>query len=314
MRASSKFKFLRFVVGRHDLPFYYSHSADMQLSFFDSFLKENDHGGWKSGKQPKVRLCLRKGDCGVDDPKRELQFLSRDETDWPIPDTDYTKFYLTAGQKLSKKGDSSERTFSYDALNGYYFDTTLHRIRLADSFRIPLVFTYETLSLTEITGHIVAHLVVSCSSAGNAKPPSEIDLFVTLRKVKASGQEVFYTGTMGDPVPIVKGWQRVSLRKVDTTHPSHTEFLPYRKYYSTDVLPVEAGERYAVDVEIWPTNVVLEEGEKLVLEIAGHDTQGVGNFSHGHAEDRNPEKLSGMNHIHVGGENAWLLLPLIPTR
>lgn len=118
MRASSTYKFLRFVVGRHDLPFYYPHSAKLQLSFLDCFLKENDYDGWKTGQQPRVHVCLREGDCGVDDPERELNFPSRGEADWPIPDTQYTKFYLTPDQTLSKLPSSETKTFTYDALNG----------------------------------------------------------------------------------------------------------------------------------------------------------------------------------------------------
>lgn len=118
MRASSPFKFLRFIVGRHDLPFYYPHSARLQLSFLDAFLKDNDYGGWKSGKQPRVQLSVRKGNCGVDDPDRELNFPSRDESNWPIPDTQYTKFFLTPDQKLSQQPDPRTTIHTYDALNG----------------------------------------------------------------------------------------------------------------------------------------------------------------------------------------------------
>jgi hypothetical protein len=118
MEASSPYKFLHFVVGRHDLPFYYSHSAELQLSFFNCFLKGNDEGGWKSGKQPRVRLRLRKGDCGVDDPERELTFPLRDEMDWPIPNTQYTKYYLTTDHRLDTYEDSKVDIVSYDALKG----------------------------------------------------------------------------------------------------------------------------------------------------------------------------------------------------
>jgi predicted acyl esterase len=144
--------------------------------------------------------------------------------------------------------------------------------------------------------------------------PSDIDLFVTLRKLDRTGKEIFYTGTMGDPVPVVKGWLRVSLRKVNTSHPSHRDYLPYRNYFSTDVQPVRANEMYAVDVEIWPTNTVLEPDEFLVLEIAGHDTQGVGNFSHEHPEDRKPEIFDGINTVHVCGESSYIILPVIEKK
>lgn len=118
MRASSQYKFLRFIVGRHDLPFYYPHSAKLQLSFLDCFLKDNDYDGWKSGQQPRVHMCLRRGDCGVDDPERELAFPSRTERDWPIPDTQYTKYFLTADQTLSMTPGTERKTCSYDAMDG----------------------------------------------------------------------------------------------------------------------------------------------------------------------------------------------------
>lgn len=118
MRASSQYKFLHFIVGRHDLPFYYSHSAALQLSFFNTFLKENDVDGWKTGKQPRVKLCLREGDAGVDDPQRELNFPTREEPDWPIPNTQYTKLFLTSDGKLSTTYGTVQKLFSYDALHG----------------------------------------------------------------------------------------------------------------------------------------------------------------------------------------------------
>ncbi|KAJ6023563.1 hypothetical protein N7460_013958 [Penicillium canescens] len=280
-RASSTYKFLRFVVGRHDLPFYYPHSAKLQLSFLDSFLKGSDYDGWKTGQQPRVEVCLREGDCGVDDPERELKFPCRGEVDWPIPDTHPT---------IS--------TFTYEALHGD-----------------PISFQYKTASRLEITGHIVATLTVSASRSNEIAPaPSDIDLFITLRKLNADGKEVFYTGTMGDPVPIVKGWLRVSLRKVNSEHRFHREYLPYRDYFGKDAQPVEEHEKYKVDVEVWPTNVVLEQNETLVLEIAGRDTQGVGKFSHEHPSDRDPKVFGGLNSLEVGNEQSWLTLPIIPSR
>ncbi|KAF2647743.1 X-Pro dipeptidyl-peptidase protein [Lophiostoma macrostomum CBS 122681] len=296
MRASSQYKFLHFIVGRHDLPFYYDQSAALQQSFFDAFLKDNDYDGWKTGEQPRVKLCLRQGDCGVDDPQRELAFSTRGEADWPIPDTKYTKFFLNGGNELAESPNDETRVLSYDALAGE-----------------PVQFRYAAPKALELTGHILAHLSVS-SSSKNGKTPTDIDLFVTLRKLAKDGSEVYYTGTMGDPVPLTKGWQRVSLRKTNASNSLHRPYLPYRNYYRLDVQEVKAGEVYHVDVEVWPTNVVLEEGESLVFEVAGHDTQGVGNFLHDHTEDRKAEVLDGLNNVHVGGDNSWLILPIIPER
>ncbi|XHG06309.1 hypothetical protein AWENTII_009514 [Aspergillus wentii] len=54
--------------------------------------------------------------------------------------------------------------------------------------------------------------------------------------------------------------------------------------------------------------------EKLVLEIAGHDTQGVGKFSHEHPEDRDPKIFDGLNTVDVGQEACWPLLSVILVR
>lgn len=107
-----------------------------------------------------------------------------------------------------------------------------------------------------------------------------------MRYISPEGKEVFYTGTAGDPVPLTKGWLRVSLRKTNPDHAKHRPYLPWREYLSTDVQPVIPGEVYAVDVEVWPTNVVVEKGGKVVFEVASGDTQGSGIFQHNDPVDR----------------------------
>jgi predicted acyl esterase len=166
---------------------------------------------------------------------------------------------------------------------------------------------------TEIIGHVTAHLNVSVSTKPNQSTvPSEIDLFVTLRHIGPDGREIFYTGTAGDPVPLTKGWLRTSLRKVNDSHPQHAPWNPYREYLSTDVQPVRPEEVYEVDVEVWPTCVVIEKGGKLVFEVSSTDTQGSGIFAHNHPEDRSPTKLAGLNHIHFGpGRSNFVVLPII---
>lgn len=127
----------------------------------------------------------------------------------------------------------------------------------------------------EITGHPVAHLAISVESA-QSSPPSNLDLdiFVTLRHFSAVGEEVHCTGSSGDSVPVTKGWLRVSLCKVNHDSSYHRDYLPRREYRSSDVLP------YECDVELWPTNVVVEAGRSLVFEVAPVDTEGAGLFKH----------------------------------
>ncbi|KAF7525001.1 hypothetical protein PCG10_005352 [Penicillium crustosum] len=307
--AGSPLKYLRFITGRHDLPFYYQAEVEVQRSFLDAFLKDEDREGWSiPGKLPPVSIILRKGDVGFNDAKAEQAYRRRSENEWPIARTQYTPFFLHTDGRLTSDEtvvkDLPVTKISYPALG------TLDNPQLVRVETEP--FTQET----EITGHITAHLNVSVTPYPDSEiVPSDIDLFLTLRYISPAGQEVFYTGTAGDPVPLTKGWLRVSLRKTDPNHHKHRAWLPQRNYVSTDVEPVIVGDIYAVDVEIWPTNVVVEQGGKIVLEVASGDTQGCGVFQHNSPIDRSKEKFHGLNHIHFGPQfQNYISLPIIPPK
>ncbi|KAB2573922.1 putative x-pro dipeptidyl-peptidase (s15 family) protein [Lasiodiplodia theobromae] len=306
VNAGSEFKYLRMITGRHDLPFYYTEEVEVQRSFLDAFLKGEDRVGWSvKGKVPPVDIVLRKGDVGFNDAKAEKAYPRRTENEWPIARTKWTNFYLTSDQQLTRVEPlhTPPKKLSYRALG------TIDNPSLVQFTTPP--FEEET----EITGNVLAHLNVSVSADATGPTPSDIDLFVTLRHLSPAGTEVFYTGTAGDPVPLTKGWLRVSLRKTNPDHPKHRPYLPWREYLSTDRQPVIPGEVYGVDVEVWPTNVVVEKGGRLVFEVASGDTQGSGIFTHAHPVDRSEEKLRGVNHIVFGPKfSNYVTLPIIPPR
>lgn len=276
-RAGSEFKYLRFIVGRHDLPFYYDEEVEIQRSFLDAFLKGEDRYGWsRKGAVRPVGLVLRKGDVGYNNPESEKAFPRRLEQEWPIARTEYTKLFLQAnGDMLFKEpAGSSSTKQSYDSPGK-------SRPSEIISFTTP-PFEKEI----EITGHIVAHLNVSVSQSPGGPVPSDLDLFISLRHVSAQGSEILYTGTTGEGAPVTKGFLRVSMRKTNPDHPLHRPWLPYREYRSTDVLPVVPDEIYSVDIELWPTNVVVDAGNRLTLEISSGDTAGTGLFHHNDPIDR----------------------------
>lgn len=301
--AGSKHKFLRTIAGRHDLPFFYDEHVKLQTSFLQAFLKGDDQDGWTTGKVPKVEILLRKGDVGHDNEAGEKTYKTRYENEWPIARTQYTPYHLYPNGLLSPDAPTEkvESTISYKA------NTTLDT---AD----PVTFTTAPAEVeTEITGHITAQLNVSVDAESDVTP-SDIDLFVTLRHLDSAGKEIFYTGTAGDPVPLCKGYLRLSNRKVHEDHSWHKSYLPYRSYFKEDVQTVEPKKVYDVIVEVWPTNVVLEKGDKLVFEVSGGDTQGVGVFQHNHPDDRNYAKLGKTNKLHFGPQyKNYVTLPVIPN-
>lgn len=303
MHAESEHKYLRFITGRHDLPFYTRECVELQRSFLDAFLKDIDPLGWKDHRQPQVGYKVRVGDVGFNDVDAERSYPVRHTDAWPVPGTKYVKYHLTPSQGLTElTPECEESTLSYKALGNLEYQQLIRFI--SPSFKKEI----------EFTGHIVAHLNVSITADEHtASVPSDMDLFLTVRHLSASGKEILYTGTVGDPVPVTKGWLRVSLRKVNVKSPRHKPWHPHREYRSIDHEALAPGQIYPVDVEIWPSNVVISPGEKLVFEISSGDTQGAGLFEHNSEVDRSAAIFGGLNHIHFGkGFDNWLLMPEVP--
>ena len=91
------------------------------------------------------------------------------------------------------------------------------------------------------------------------------------------------------------------------------------------------GQIVKVDVEIWPTCIVVPVGYRLGLAVRGKDfahpgpkveipgvmysLTGVGPFLHTHPQDRPPEIFGGTNTLHFDAQRKpYVLLPVIPAR
>ncbi|GAA2346060.1 hypothetical protein SVIO_004700 [Streptomyces violaceusniger] len=84
-----------------------------------------------------------------------------------------------------------------------------------------------------------------------------------------------------------------------------------------------------MEVEIWPTCIVLPANYRLGLQISGHDfereppdepheawvSRGSGPWLHTHPEDRPAEAFAGRTTVHTGRDtDSHLLIPVIPPR
>jgi hypothetical protein len=164
------------------------------------------------------------------------------------------------------------------------------------------VFSTEPFAAeTEITGPVKLRLWVSSSG-------DDADLFAIVRKLDAEGREVTFPGSTGPGFPAAYGWLRVSHRKLDTERST-----PFRPFHTHDELrKLAPGEIVPVEVEIWPTSVVFEPGERLVLEVAAHDEPRIAPFLHDDPRDRICARAVT---LHTGGRfDSHLLLPVIPGR
>ena len=281
--AASRQKWLEMHTDTHFASMYLPGAVALQMKFFDHFLKGED-SGWD--KQPPLILTIR-------DPRGPFR---RDENEWPLARTVWTRYYLDAENgALSTDMPVASGRAEYDAKG----DGITLRTGPFDAD-------------TEFTGPIAAKLFVSTLT-------TDMDLFLTLRLFDPHGNEVTFVGANDPRAPVSQGWLRVSHRKVDAERSR-----PYKPYHPHDERePVNPGEVYEVDVEIWPTSIVVPAGYRLALTIGGKDFEradaqglmkGSGIFLHNDPADRPVDVFGGVNTIHTGGGRAsHLLMPLVPA-
>ena len=290
LRAGSKQKWLELHGDTHFTHFYSNYGETLQKRFFGHFLKGEDTG-WS--KQPRVLLNIRHAG---------EKFVARGENDWPLARTRWTKYFLQPnGQGLGPDTPTAETTLSYEPTGDGL------------TFRTPPL----NKSL-EITGPIAAKLWVSSQT-------TDADLFLVLRLFDPAGTEVTFIGANDPRVPVALGWLRASHRKLD---PKMSR--PYRPWHSHDEeWPLTPGEPVELDIEIWPTCIVVPPGYRLALTVRGKDYEvdgrdaappnapypmkGVGLFLHIDPDDRPAAFFAGRNTLHfAAGKQPYLLLPIIP--
>lgn len=292
LRAGSRQKWLEAHGDTHFTHFYSPYGETLQKRFFGHFLKGDDTG-WD--KQPRVSLNVR---------HPHETFVLRAENEWPLARTQWTKYFLQPDAlALSPQAPSATVTLDYETAGDGL------------TFRTPLLS--ESL---EITGPVAAKLWLS-------SPTRDADIFLALRLFDPAGEEITFIGSNDPRVPIGLGWLRASQRKLDAQ-----KSLPYRPWHTHDEeWPLTPGEPVELDIEIWPTSIVVPSGYRLALTVRGKDYEvdgtdialpnapypmkGVGPFLHVDPDDRPSDIFVTRNTLHfAAGRQPYLLLPIIPPR
>jgi predicted acyl esterase len=239
-------------------------------------------------KQPRVQLQVR---------HPGEKFVLRHENEWPLARTQWTRFYLHADKTLSDK-PGKPGAVTYDAMgDGVTFSMTAEK-------------------QTEITGPSALKLFLSSSTA-------DTDVFAVLRIFDPQGKEVLFQGALDPKTPVGQGWLRASHRKLD---PKLS--LPYRPWHTHDeIQKLIPGKEEELDIEIWPTCIVVPAGWRIALTVRGRDYEhdepaatlsnmknpmrGCGPFVHDDPADRPPAVFGGRVTLHFDRQ-PFLLLPIIP--
>src|SRR5256886_13097136 len=113
---------------------------------------------------------------------------------------------------------------------------------------------------TEITGPLAARLFVSSST-------TDADLFLVFRVFSPDMREVVFMGAIDPHTPVAQGWLRASHRKLDSK--LSTEYRPYHTHDELQLL--EPGEVVQLDIELWPTSIVVPAAHRVALTVLGRD-------------------------------------------
>jgi hypothetical protein len=292
VRAASKDKWLEAHGIEHWTHFYTDYGVTLQKQFFAYYLK-GERNGWE--RHPRVQLQVRHVD----------RFVVRHEDEWPIARTRWTKLYLDpAAHALRPEPPKAAASASYAALgDGLTF--------------LSAPFEQET----EITGPLAARLFLSSSTA-------DADVFLVFRVFTPDLREVVFMGAIDPHTPVAQGWLRASHRKLDAR--LSTEYRPYHTH--DELQPLKAGQAVQLDVELWPTSIVVPAGHRVALSVRGKDYEwqhstgarlsnfknelrGCGPFLHDDPRDRPAEVFGGSITVHAGpGRESYVLVPVVPAR
>ncbi|PLR79805.1 peptidase S15 [Bacillus canaveralius] len=250
---------------------------------------KGEDNGWD--ETPPVLLQVR----GIN------EFVVREEQEWPIPRTQWKRLYLRLDDSRLDSEPVAESKAEYDAFgDGITF------------------LTEPFVEETEITGPMASKLFVSSST-------TDTDVFLTVHVFDPEGNEVLFSGAMDPRTPISQGWLRASHRKLDPQ--KSTEYRPYHTH--DEIQPLTPNEIYELDVEIWPSSIVIPAGYRLGLTVGGCDYKntdegtlyhtkymtGSGAYWHDDERDRPEEIFGGKVTLHAGGgKDAYLLIPVIPKK
>ncbi|MGW3811846.1 CocE/NonD family hydrolase [Micromonospora sp. NPDC005113] len=300
LAAKSTDKWLEMHGLEHWTHFYTDYGVALQKQFFGHFLRGEDTG-WT--ERPPVLLQVRHADG---------TFEERAEQAWPLERTRWTTYALdlpslTLQPAQESLPEPAESTLAYEAFgDGVTF------------LSAPL----ETE--TELTGPIAVRLHISSDT-------DDADLFVVVRAFGPDLREVTFQGSNAPHGPVALGWLRASHRALDEQ--ASKPYRPVHTHRSQELLV--PGEIYPVDVEVWPTSVVLPKGYRLAVSVRGNDYvwpgasgpgvavqglgatagttfTGVGPFRHNNSVNRPAHRYGGTVTLHAGPDMLpHILLPVI---
>ncbi|OJD34035.1 x-pro dipeptidyl-peptidase c-terminal non-catalytic domain-containing protein [Diplodia corticola] len=287
MKAQTKQKWLRVHGYQEWFDIYRPEVNDELQHFFDRYCKGIENG-WE--KTPSFRISLL-GFTGS--PAKTI--FERPEAAWPIARAKETRYYLDVSQKtLTSSAPQAEASASYEAHS------------LTDTLDFTLTFAKHT----ELAGYPVVKLWMSCAAK------SDMDVNVQIRKTGRDGRPLAH---LNYPCPVDEAdVPDTNVAKflgpggmLRASHACTKEYRDGRPFYtSLRSEPVPAGAVVPLEIPVWPIGMVFEEGEGVMLRVAGHDLR-LPEVEMLRLKEPVDENV-GEHVVHAGGRyDSYLVLPVI---
>ncbi|KAI5237090.1 alpha/beta-hydrolase [Aureobasidium subglaciale] len=274
-------------------------SIDELAEFFDLFLKGKDNG-WENTS--KVRMAsLPFGDQEAVYPI-EVQ-------DFPVPNTDYKKLYLSEKNNLLESAPTETSIVSYNSESGS--NPVAHA-----------AFNLRFDKKTRLMGLPKAVLYMSCDDL------DDMVIYVLIRELDKNGKAMIaisipwshrpYPDTASIPESDYSnlmiyfgptGILRASHRKTDPLKALHPQY-PFHTH--DEVQKITPGTVVELEIGLWAAGMDFEEGESLSVQVSGEYPL-VDEFKgRGPPKAKVEERNKGQHNVHLGGEYAsHVILPFV---
>lgn len=260
--------------------------------FFDHWLKGIDNDIMNS---PAVSMQIRTGSGG---------FYWRHESDWPVPGTKYTKFYLdTQPNDLKRGARTTEMSLTIDRpvkASSKTYNADVLRTELESSSGVVFV-TNPLEEDLEIAGYIKACLWVSSNT-------KDMEVHISVSVLDENNMPVSYSPatSLCRYLPLGFGALKVSHRKKDLNKSS--EYRPVYTHLEEDYQPLIKDEIVECEVGTFPTTGLIRKGWRLRLAI-----EPLGNIWI--APDEEEYRPGSQNTIFTGATYpSYLQLPVLPKK
>ncbi|MFC1867491.1 CocE/NonD family hydrolase [Thermodesulfobacteriota bacterium] len=267
------------------------------LRWYDHWLKDNDTGIMD---EKPVKLFIRNSDYGY-----------REENEWPLKRTEYSKFYLAPGptgaiESLNDGGLSREPPTAEDSSFEFAYPdpewsgwSGIGTAKFINGLPNPAIkiLTFCTNPLEEdleLTGNITLNLYASSDQ-------TDMDFYVRL--VDEYPDEIQQKGVLPPKAKMLtRGWLKASHREKDETLSSSRR--PY--YCHTNPKPIKPGKIYKFEIEIWSTSNLFKKGHRIRLDISNGDSPGFDLGGHHFGLKVGKDTI-----YHDKGHPSYLVLPVI---